>query len=220
VTAPTRYPVRTRILHWLTALLVFSMLFIGFAMVNSLGSYAALRGVHMTLGVTVLVLVVVRAANRLTHRVPKLPDTVGWLEHKLVVGSELTLYALMLAQPLVGWAMVSATGQPAVVFGSLHLPRIAPFDANLYFILRQTHSLFAYALVAVIAAHVSAVLLHTLTLRDGLLSRMAFALRRKDAPADSANSHTPAPTDGHAALHERTDADPDAGRHGRTSSNR
>ena len=91
---------RTRILHWLTAVLVFSTLFIGFVMVNSTGSYASLRAVHMTLGVLILVIVVVRAANRFTHRVPKLPDTVGWLEHKLVVGSELTMYALLLAQPL------------------------------------------------------------------------------------------------------------------------
>ena len=111
MTAPARYPVRTRILHWLTAVLVFSALFIGFVMVNSLGSYASLRVVHMTLGVVVLAIVVVRAANRFTHRVPKLPDTVGWVEHKLVVGSELTLYAVMLAQPLVGWAMVSASRQ-------------------------------------------------------------------------------------------------------------
>src|SRR6478736_6028361 len=116
MTAPVRYPVRTRILHWLTAVLVFSTLFIGFVMVTSLGSYASLRSVHMTLGVTVLVIVAVRAANRFTHRVPKLPDTVGWLEHKMAVGSELALYALMLAQPLVGWAMVSASGQPVVVF--------------------------------------------------------------------------------------------------------
>ncbi|HET7667475.1 MAG TPA: cytochrome b [Mycobacterium sp.] len=181
MTARPRYPVRTRILHWLTALLVFSMLFIGFVMVNSLGTYTALRGIHMTLGVTVLAIVVVRVANRFTHRVPKLPDTVGWLEHKLVVGSELALYTLLLAQPLVGWAMVSASGQPVVILGALHLPRIAPFDAELYFVLRQTHSLFAYALVAIIAAHVSAVLLHTLTLRDGMLSRMAFALRGTSA---------------------------------------
>ena len=176
--AITRYPLRTRILHWLTAILIFSALFVGFVMVNSIGSYAALVGVHMTLGVAILCIVVVRAANRFTHRVPKLPDTVGWAEHKLVVGSELGLYALMLAQPLVGWAMVSATGRSVVIFGSVRLPRIAPFDADLFFVLRQTHSVFAYALVAVIAAHISAVLLHTLTLRDGMLSRMAFSRRR------------------------------------------
>jgi cytochrome b561 len=220
MTAPARYPVRTRILHWLTAVLVFSMLLIGFAMASSIGSYASLRAVHMTLGVIVLVIVIVRAANRFTHRAPKLPATVGWVEHKLVVGSELTLYTLLVAQPLVGWAMVSAAGQSVVVFGSLRLPRIAPFDADLYFILRQTHSLLAYALVAVIAAHVGTVLLHTLTLRDGMLSRMAFALRRSDTPSKSADSRTPAPANVPAALRERINAAPNTGRHGRTRRHR
>lgn len=155
------------------------MLFVGFVMANSVGSYAALVAVHMTLGVLILSIVVVRIANRFTHRVPKLPDTVGWVEHKLVLGSELALYTLLLAQPLVGWAMVSASGDHPVIFGSLMLPRIAPFDADLYFALRQIHSLCAYALVVVIAAHVSAVLWHTLTLRDGMLSRMGFFRRRR-----------------------------------------
>ena len=220
MTAPARYPLRTRILHWLTAILVFSMLLIGFAMVNSIGSYVSLRAVHMTLGIVVLVIVLLRAANRLTHRAPKLPDTVGWVEHKLVVGSELALYALLLAQPLVGWAMISATGLSPVVFGSLHLPRIAPFNADLYFILRQTHSLLAYTLVVIIAAHVSAVLLHTLTLGDGMLSRMAFAPRRNDTPSNSANSPAAAPVAVHSAMREHTDATADTGRHGRTRRHR
>ena len=172
MTAPARHPVRTRILHWLTAILVFTALLIGFAMVNALGSYAALVGVHMTLGVLILAIVVARIANRFTHRVPPLPDTVGPLERRMVWGSEITLYGLLLAQPLVGWAMVSAAGRPVTVFGGWQLPRIAPFDADVYFVLRQTHSVLAYLLVLVIVAHVSAVLLHTLTLRDRMLRRM------------------------------------------------
>src|SRR5512133_3648959 len=126
-----RYPIRTRILHWLTAVLIFSTLLIGFVMVNSIGRYESLRAVHMTLGVLILAVVVLRAANRFTHRAPRLPDTVGWAEHKLFVGSELALYGLMLAQPLIGWAMVSATGKPVAIFGTLQLPRIAPFNADL-----------------------------------------------------------------------------------------
>ena len=111
---PARYPVRTRILHWLTAILIFTTLLVGFVLVNSLGSYGALVGLHMTLGATILAIVVIRVANRFTHRAPPLPQTVGPAEHLLVIGSELTLYALMLAQPLVGWAMVSASGKAPV----------------------------------------------------------------------------------------------------------
>lgn len=177
MTVSARYPVRTRIFHWLTAALVFTTLLVGFAMVNSLGSYAALVGIHMTLGIAILVITVARAANRFTHRTPRLPETVGALEHKLVVGSELAMYGLLLAQPLLGWAMESAAGRPVVVAGLLRLPAIAPFDDHTYFLLRQTHSIVAYLLVAAIAAHVSAVLMHTLTLRDRMLSRMAFTRR-------------------------------------------
>jgi cytochrome b561 len=172
-----RYPVRTRILHWLTAILVFAALLIGFALVNSLGSYAALVGIHMAIGLTILVIVVIRAANRFTHRTPAMPESVGTVERLMVIGSELSMYALLLAQPLVGWAMVSAAGRPPVLLGTIALPPIAPLDANLYSVLRQTHTVLALLLVAVIAAHVSAVLLHTLTLRDRMLSRMTFGGR-------------------------------------------
>ena len=175
---PGRYTRLTRILHWLTAALVFSALFIGFVMVNSVSRYAGLVMLHKTLGVTILVVVLVRVVNRLTHRAPPLPSTVGALERKVVMLSEVSLYALLLIQPLLGWAMVSAAGGPVVVFGSLRLPRIAPFDAQLFWLLRQAHSVIAYALMAAIAEHISAVLLHTVTLRDRLIERMTFRLSR------------------------------------------
>ena len=188
-TMPARYPRRTRIFHWLSAALVFTTLLVGFSMVNSLDSYAAFVGIHMTLGIAILAITIARAANRFTHRTPPLPETVGALEHKLVVGSELAMYGLLLAQPLIGWAMESAAGRPVVIFGTLHLPGIAAFDEHMYFVLRQTHSILAYLLVAAIAAHVSAVLLHTLTLRDRMLSRMTFGYRRRGTGQVSAEPH-------------------------------
>jgi len=72
-----RYPVRTRFLHWLSAVLIFAGLFVGFVMVNSIGSYRTLVGLHMTLGVTILTIAVVRIANRSTQRAVTLPDTVA-----------------------------------------------------------------------------------------------------------------------------------------------
>jgi cytochrome b561 len=168
----------SRILHWLTAILVFSTLLIGFTMVSSVSDYATLLKIHKTLGVVILAVVIIRVVNRLTHRPPQPPPTVGRFERILIVTSEMALYALLLAQPLVGWAMVSATGRPVVVFGSLRIPRIAPANLDLYWVLRETHSVLAFLLVAVVAAHVSAVLLHSITLRDGMLARMTFRLPR------------------------------------------
>jgi len=179
MTEPTKFTWLSRLLHWLTAALVFTALFVGFVMVNSEGSYAQLIVVHKTLGALILLVMVVRIINRWTHHPPAWPPTIGALEGRLVGLSEKLLYALLLLQPLVGWAMLSAAGGPVVVFGTVALPRIAPFDAQLYWVLRQAHSVIAYTLMAVIAAHVSAVLLHTLTLRDRLIERMTFRFRTK-----------------------------------------
>lgn len=173
-----RFPLRSRILHWITAVLIFATLIIGFGMVNALGSYAALVGVHITLGVTILAITCIRTINRMFSRIPSWPPTVGKVERKIISLSERGMYALLLAQPLVGWAMVSATGRAPAMIGGVSLPRIAPFNDELYSVLRQTHSVLAYALVVVIAAHVSAVLAHTVTLQDRMLSRMLFATRR------------------------------------------
>lgn len=168
------YALGTRVLHWLAAVLVFSTLVVGFVLANSLADYAVLLSAHKVLGVLVFVVFVIRVLNRFTDHGPALPATFGRVERIAVVGSELAMYALLLAQPLLGWAMLSASGAPVVLGGALRLPPIAPVDAELFGLLRDAHSVVAYALVAIIAAHVSAVLLHTLTLRDGMLRRMTF----------------------------------------------
>jgi cytochrome b561 len=179
VTEVKQFTVLSRVLHWLTAVLVFTALFVGFVMVNSVGSYAQLIMVHKTVGALILLVMVIRVINRMRHHPPAWPPTIGSVEGRLVGLSEKLLYALLLLQPLVGWAMISAAGEPVVVFGALALPRIAPFDAQLYWILRQAHSVVAYTLMAVIAAHISAVLLHTVALRDRLIERMTFRFRTK-----------------------------------------
>jgi cytochrome b561 len=177
VTTPQKFTALSRMFHWLTAILIFAALLIGFTMVNWLAGYATLRVVHMSIGILVLIVVVLRIVNRLRHHPPAWPPTVGRREGKAVIWLERALYALILAQPLVGWAMVSATGKPVRVFGVLPLPRIAPFNIDVYSVLRETHSILAYLLVVVIAAHVSLVLAHTTVLRDGMLRRMTFQLR-------------------------------------------
>jgi cytochrome b561 len=177
VTPPQKFTALSRMFHWLTAILIFAALLIGFTMVNWLAGYATLRVVHMSIGILVLIVVVLRIVNRLRHHPPAWPPTVGRREGKAVIWLERALYALILAQPLVGWAMVSATGKPVRVFGVVPLPRIAPFNIDVYSVLRETHSILAYLLVVVIAAHVSLVLAHTTVLRDGMLRRMTFQLR-------------------------------------------
>jgi len=73
----------------------------------------------------------------------------------------------MLALPLVGWGMLSAGHYPIVMFGPLHLPPILPANPTVYAVLRKTHTILAYLLFVTFLAHLSAVLFHTLIVRDG-----------------------------------------------------
>ncbi|WP_156686148.1 cytochrome b [Mycobacterium sp. Marseille-P9652] len=180
--APARFALSSRILHWLMAPMVITQLLIGVAMVASLALYPLLLAIHRPLGVAILLFAVVRLANRFAHRLPPFPASMGPAERRVASLSEYLLYALLLAQPLTGWAMLSAARLPVILVGSLHLPAIAPRNIDVYAALRQLHGALALLLFLAFTAHVCAVLFHTFGLRDRLLDRMAVWPTRKSAP--------------------------------------
>jgi len=171
--AQPRFPAVSRLLHWTMAVMVLIMLCIGVAMVVSLGDYHALVSIHRPLGIAILILVVVRFVNRLINPPPPLPATMSRAERLAATASELAMYGLMLVLPLVGWGMLSAARYPIVLHGSVHLPFILPHNAVLYAVLRKAHTILAYLFFLTFMAHVGAILLHTLIVRDGMLRRMA-----------------------------------------------
>ncbi|MEO7037592.1 MAG: cytochrome b/b6 domain-containing protein [Polyangiaceae bacterium] len=173
-----QYALRSRVLHWLMATLLLSMLFIGVSMVSSLRHYHHLVALHRPLGIAILILAVIRLVNRHFSELPPFPATMSAKERLIASASERLLYGLMLALPVVGWAMLSAGGYPIVMWGSFHLPAILPTSIALYTVLRKAHSLLAFLLFAVFLGHLSAVLFHTLVIRDGLLRRMLWRTPR------------------------------------------
>lgn len=172
--SPPQFVLSSRILHWLMAPMLLAMLFIGVAMVASLGNYHWLVAVHRPLGIAILLLAAIRLVNRLFTALPPFPATMSPRERLLASASERLLYTLMFALPLVGWGMLSAGHYPIVMFGPLHLPAILPVNPTLYAALRKTHTILAYLLFLTFLAHLTAVLFHTLIIRDRLLHRMAI----------------------------------------------
>jgi cytochrome b561 len=174
--AAARFGLPAQILHWAMAVLILVMLGLGASLVGSLGYYPAVLAWHKAVGFVVLILAVLRVANRIWRPPPPAPASVVGPERVAAALSEAAMYALFLAQPIVGWALVSASGIP-VEFAGARLPAIAPTSIHLYGILRVTHSALAYALLVCVLAHIGAVLLHTVGFRDRLLSRMVPARR-------------------------------------------
>jgi cytochrome b561 len=172
-TQQIQFTVLMRVLHWLMAAMVLTMLGIGVAMVASLGDYHRLVSIHRPLGIAILILIVIRFVNRQFSTLPPFPPTMSSQERFVAHASEILLYTLLFVLPLVGWGMLSAARFPIVLCGSLHLPPILPHSVMLYAFLRKTHTVLAYLLFLAFLGHFGAVLFHTLIVRDGLFSRMA-----------------------------------------------
>lgn len=180
MSAPDRFNLLARVLHWTMASLILAMLFIGVSMVASLTMRPALVNLHRPLGIAILLLAAVRLVNRLASRVPPLPPDLPRWQVLAAHGSHWLLYGLMFAMPLVGWAMVSAGAYPVVMWQGFVLPPIAPHDPVLYAVLRSAHHWGALLLFATVLLHLAAALQHAWIRRDGVFQAMAPGKRCRE----------------------------------------
>ena len=171
--APRHFNFLARLLHWSMAIAILAMLFIGAAMVISLPYRVQLLDLHRPLGLAILLLALVRLANRLRHAPPPLPADLPRIQVLAAKASHWILYGLMLAMPVIGWAMLSAGGYPVTVFAGFNLPAIAPHSAVLYGFLRPLHGVLGYLLFLTILGHLGAALFHAWVRRDEVFGQMA-----------------------------------------------
>jgi cytochrome b561 len=169
-----RFVLPARILHWLMAILILAMLYVGAGMVSTATArYPELLAWHRPLGIAVLILALIRLGVRLTHRPPPLPSDLHPLQAAGAKASHYLLYALMIAMPLIGWAMQSAGGYPVIMWKGFELPPILPHDIVVYGQLRRAHGLLGYAFFLLILGHLAAALMHAWVRRDGVFESMA-----------------------------------------------
>ena len=90
-----------RLLHWLMALAIFTMLFVGAGMVSSVANRDWLYDLHKPLGITILVLAILRLVVRLSSRNPPLPSDMPLFMQLVAKLSHVLLYGLMLALPMI-----------------------------------------------------------------------------------------------------------------------
>ncbi len=165
-------------LHWLLAAALVAMFALGIYMTDLPFSPARLKlyNWHKWAGMTVLALSALRLLWRLTHPAPALPVTIAsampaW-QRMAHHATHHALYALFFVVPLVGWAYSSAAGFPIVLFGVLPLPDFVSADKALAELIKPWHELSAFAMGALVLAHVGAAMKHQLIDRDGLMQRM------------------------------------------------
>src|ERR1700712_2640325 len=118
-----------RVLHWVMALCILAMLFIGVGMVSTVTpKYLTLVSIHRPLGIAILVLALLRLVLRIRFGAPALPADLPEPMKLAAHLSHSAFYALMIAMPLIGWAMLSAAAYPIVLFAGIQLPPILPLN--------------------------------------------------------------------------------------------
>jgi cytochrome b561 len=186
--AAGRYTLIAIILHWTIALGVLALIFIGLTMTQLTLPPARLfqlYQLHKSIGITVLLAAMLRLIWRVRHRPPALPPEIPEVERRAAGTMHGLLYLFLLALPLTGWAMVSASpfNIPTVLYGLVpwpHLPILpglhdkAPVEA----VFRRIHTYGAWTLILLLTIHVGAALRHHFLLRDDVLSRMLPLFRR------------------------------------------
>ncbi len=181
----SRFTPLQRFLHWLMAICILAMLFIGVGMVSTVEpKYVTLVSIHKPLGMLILILALIRLAVRLRLHAPPLPAD---LPEPLKLAAHLShyvLYALMIAMPLIGWGMLSAAAYPVRLWDGVYLPSILPQSDTLHTALWNAHFYLAFLFYAVILMHVAAALFHAFIRRDGVFEAMGPArIRARDAIA-------------------------------------
>jgi cytochrome b561 len=160
-------------LHWLIVALIIVQVILALRAENLHGmAKLAMLARHKSVGLTVLMLAVVRLSWRLINPTPILPSTLKPYERRLANFTHAALYALIFALPITGWIMTSARGFPVSWFNLFQLPDLVAKNRQLYETMQDTHEALAWTLGAVALLHLAGALKHHFVLKDSVLRRM------------------------------------------------
>ncbi|MGL6290555.1 MAG: cytochrome b, partial [Silanimonas sp.] len=158
-------------LHWITVLLILSLVVVGFVM-QELPNTPMKRDVyllHKSFGLTVLFLTALRLGWRLLQPTPMLPAAMpAWQRWSAKLG-HVGLYALMIAIPASGWTYNWASNFVTPYFGWTLMDKAGSVDRDLKALAGDVHEYGVYALLALLVAHAGAAFYHHYQLKDRVL---------------------------------------------------
>lgn len=166
------FGVVAKLLHWIIAALIIFMLVFGYFLGDVPKDYQPITyNIHKLIGLTILLLMLLRLSWALMNVKPRLPDGAPCWQRAVEWGTHFLLYVAVICMPLFGWVGSVAAG---------HAPHIGGFDINLpiekskeladtAFML---HGNFAILLIVLISLHALAALYHHFIRRDNILRRM------------------------------------------------
>jgi cytochrome b561 len=169
------YGAISRTAHWLTVLLValaWTLGLFGDDLPKGAQRDAGLF-VHMSAGLAVVILLVVRLALNLVDPPSSAgPATLGIWMVRLGQATHYLLYGLLIAVPVAGIVLQFARGDALPIFGIADIASPWVKDRAFAGSVKEVHEILAHTLVVVAGFHAAAALFHHWVLGDRTLARM------------------------------------------------
>ena len=127
---------------------------------------------HKSVGMTILLLVILRVGWKVTSRQPKPLKSLQKWEVAMSRTVHVLMYLALFIMPLTGWLMTSAGQFPNKYFGLVNIPDLVGKNDWLFNVMRESHEIIAFVFLAAIALHVTGGLKHYILDRDQTLQRM------------------------------------------------
>ena len=184
-TGSRRYTSAARSFHWITALIIFAIVPLGWIFAEFKtqpdnksvfeapipGSPADYSSLHKTLGLLIIAIVVARIAYRIANPPPALPGRMAEWEKVFASASHWLLYAILIVMPVSGYIMSSGGKYPISIVGLFDFPKL-PVGREAAETAKSIHLYAQYALYGLVILHVFATVWHLVVRRDGILDRM------------------------------------------------
>ncbi len=183
-TGRSRYAAGAILLHWIIALAIVAQVSLAWRFGDDHSPTGfALTQLHKSIGITVLLLSLLRLGWRLVNPPPPEPAGLATWEKAASQVVHWAFYAIMIGMPLTGWIMVSAsrTQIPTLLYGIIPWPNIPGIGGlatpakHMWNTIGHTgHSALAWGFYGLFVLHVAGALKHQVLDRDTpILSRMA-----------------------------------------------
>lgn len=162
------------LLHWVTAVIVIALWFLGRSIMNlPLEEADGRRGLHVSVAATAWLLLILRAAWRFRSGHPHARGQSDFI-HRIAVIAHYAMLTVLLLMLLSGPLMVWAGGRPIVIFDAIRIPGPIAEAETLGDLARFIHSNAAMVLFWLVILHIGGALKHLMFHTDDTFARMIW----------------------------------------------
>ena len=169
----SHYGATAKVFHWLVVALLIVQYPLGKFMPHIYRGMTPgdAMTLHISFGITILALMVLRLFWRITHPVAPATSLPSW-QRLISEAVHWLLYALVFATTMTGWIFASGRGWSISLFFATPLPTLPIEGSLLARSIGNWHGIMEWTLLLVIGAHVAAAMAHMFIFRDQIMQRM------------------------------------------------